>query len=171
MRPRVVLPALLLLVGCGDPPSPPPGSGSITLGTTQLDGTGFLSLEGDSVLVPGAQGGFHVWVKYRVSGMSPGKVTVKRTVRRVSDNKLILNTEGAQEVGPMGETGYWEVPTAIPSFMCPSPLGVKVFDTEAVFEVQVLDKQGDVIADDTRFATPRCPTGDQEAFCLSICSG
>ena len=112
----------------------PPGMGSITLGTTNHDGSGFVTLEGDQTLVPGAQGGFHVWLKYRVKGMSPGKVMVKRTVRRVSDNPLLLTTEGAQMVGEPAVDGSWELPTAIPSFMCPSPLGVKVFDAPAVFD-------------------------------------
>ena len=43
-----------------------------------------------------------MWLKYRVAGMTAGTVTVKRTVRRVSDDKLVLTTMGQQELGPMG---------------------------------------------------------------------
>src|SRR4051812_4115325 len=103
---RVLSMAVLLtltagLAACGNPTPQPPAMGSIALGTTTLDGTGFLPLEGDQILVPGAQGGFHVWLKYKVTGMTAGAVTVKRTVRRVSDNKLVLTTMGAQDLGPM----------------------------------------------------------------------
>jgi hypothetical protein len=170
---RVMLPILALswLAGCGGGPPPVTGPGSITLGTTTVAGDGFLALEGDQVLVPGAQGGFHVWLKYRVKGMTPGKVMVKRTARRVSDNRLILTTEASQEIGPMGEAGYWEVPTAIPSFMCPSPLGVKVFDIPVVFDVKVFGPDGQTLAESTAEAVPHCPTDDQEQFCRSICAG
>jgi hypothetical protein len=171
---RVVLPSLVLIAslsGCGEPPIQHGGPGSITLGTTTVAGEGFFALEGDQVLVPGSQGGFHVWLKYRIKGMSPGKVMVKRTARRVSDNRLILTTEASQEIGPMGEAGYWEAPTAIPSFMCPSPLGVKVFDIPVVFDVKVVGPDGTTLAEATAEATPHCPIDDQAEFCRNICSG
>ncbi len=170
---RVVLPISVLmfwLAGCGGEP-PVTGPGSITLGTTTTAGEGFFALEGDQTLVPGAQGGFHVWLKYRIQGMSAGKVMVKRTARRVSDDRLILTTEASQEIGPASTGGYWEVPSAIPSFMCPSPLGVKVFDIPVVFDVKVVGADGQTLAESSAEATPHCPTDEQGDFCRSICSG
>src|SRR5262245_52842378 len=109
------------LSGCGAPGSIGPiGPGSVTLGTSAIDGSGFFPLTGDQPLVPGAQGGFHVWVKYRVEGMTPGKVKVTRTARRVSDNRLLLTAQPTtQEIGPAGPDGYWELPDPLPSFLCP----------------------------------------------------
>jgi len=161
---------LLLLPACGEPPVQV-GPGSLTLGTTATDGTGFRELAGDQPLVPGAQGGFHVWLKYRIKGMSPGKVTVIRTARRVVDDRLILTTEASQEIGVAGPDGTWELPNAIPSFMCPSPLGVKVFDLPVVFDVKVIGPDGATLAESSAEATPRCPTDAQADFCHSICAG
>jgi hypothetical protein len=145
--------------------------GNLLLGTTAVDGTGFVALEGNQQLVGGAQGGFHVWLKYRVKGMSPGKVRIERTARRVSDNRLLLTTTGVQEIGPASADGYWELPTAIPSFMCPSPLGVKVEDQPTVFDVKITTVDGVLLGESTAEATPRCPTDEQAEFCHRICNG
>jgi hypothetical protein len=111
-----------------------------------------------------------VWLKYRVSGMSPGRVEVKRTVRRVSDNRLLLQADGTQDLGDAAE-GFWETPNAIPSFMCPSPLGVNVIGEPALFDLVILDEHGNQLGETTAEATAHCPTGDQAAFCRQICSG
>lgn len=170
MRPRVTLLALAAsLAACGGV-GHPPAPGSVTLGTAALDGTGFVPLTGDQPLVPGSQGGFHVWLKYRVSGMAPGRVEVKRTVRRVSDDHLLLTADGTQDLGD--ETGgFWETPNAIPSFMCPSPIGVNVIGERAVFDVLILDEHGNQLGEASAEATAHCPTGDQAAFCRQICAG
>ncbi len=155
--------------GCGSG-NLPQGPGTLTLGTAALDGSGFLPLEGDQTLVPGSQGGFHIWLKYRVTGMGEGRVQVKRTVRRVSDNRLLLTASGTEDLG--AETsGYWETPKALPSFMCPSPLGVNVIGEAAVFDVEILDDAGRELGHATAEATALCPTDAQAAFCRQICAG
>jgi len=166
---RAALIAIVALAGCGGA-TPAPTPGSVTLGTAALDGTGFLPLEGDQPLVPGSQGGFHVWLKYRVSGMAPGRVEVKRTVRRVSDDRLLLQADGTQDLGDEA-VGYWETPNAIPSFMCPSPLGVNIIGERAVFDLVILDERGNKLGEASAEATAHCPGGDQAAFCQQICSG
>src|SRR5262245_18134658 len=110
---------IVLLCGCGGT-TPPPGMASLSLGGTALDGSGFLPLGGDQTLVAGAQGGFHVWLKYRISGMTPQMVRVHRGARRVSDDRLLLTTDGVLDIGAPSSAGYWELPTAVPSFMCPT---------------------------------------------------
>src|SRR3954470_23230701 len=112
----------LLVVGCGGAGTNP-GSVSVTLGTAaSLDGTGWQALTGDQPLVPGAQGGFHVWVKWKVEGMAPQKVHVERTVHRTSDGALVLTTAQAVETGDPAGDGWWTLPAALPSFMCPTPV-------------------------------------------------
>ena len=149
----------------------PAPAGGVTLGTTALDGTGFLPLEGDQPLVPGAQGGFHIWLKYRVMGMPVGKVKVHREARRVSDNHLLLTTDGVQEIGEPGPDGTWELPEPIPSFMCPSPIGVQVQDQPARFELRLESEDGMPLGEGSAIATPRCPDTAQKQFCEKICAG
>jgi hypothetical protein len=86
------------------------------------------------------------------------------------DNALILRTEGVQEMG-MGDA-VWELPAPLPSFMCPTPLGVNVRDEVVRFTVVLLAIDADtVIAEAAAEATPRCPEDEQREFCERICSG
>lgn len=160
----------LLALGCS-PPKPQP-TATLELGTVASDGTGFLPLTGDQPLISGAQGGFHVWLKYRVTGMAPETVTVHREARRVSDHRLVLTTDGVQDVGVAGPDGSWELPMALPSFMCPTPIGVQIMDQAILFDVEMKLDDGTVIKA-TAEAIPHCPPdGDpQRDFCLRICNG
>jgi hypothetical protein len=163
----------LVVAGCGGGGTrPPPGDAMLTLGgAAASDGSGYVALGGDQTLVPGAQGGFHVWLKYRVAGMAPEKVHVHRESRRVSDDALVLLADGTQDVGAVGDDGWWELPAALPSFMCPTPIGISVIDERIVFEVTLTTLDGAPLAKSTAEATVHCPAGDQAAFCAHICSG
>ena len=160
----------LALAGCGGAPTAM-GSATLALGSAAADGTGFAPLAGDETLVPGAQGGFHVWLKYRVSGMAPATVHVHRESHRVSDDALVLLTDGTQAVGPAGPDGWWELPAPLPSFMCPTPIGISVIDERIVFDVTLSTTDGAPLAKSSAEATVHCPDGDQAAFCAKICSG
>ena len=168
---------LLALAACGDPVAPPAVDAPparVVVGTVDASKQGFVPMAGDQTLVAGAQGGFHVWLKYRVVGLQARTVRVLRTVRRVADDRLILKTDDIVDLGAPGADGYWELPAPVPSFMCPAPLGVQVNDQPVRFEVQLVDPDSSAtLADGTAGATPRCPTADatQHAFCVSICSG
>jgi hypothetical protein len=166
----------LLAAGCGNSPHPiMPGDVQVELGTTALDGTGFAPLEGDQTLVPGAQGGFHVWVKWKIEGMAQEKVHIARTVRRLSDGELILTAESAQEVGEPASDGWWMMAQPVPSFMCPTPIGVSVEDQAMKFELTVKTddngEPGEPLAETSATATPRCPTDSNQEFCQNICNG
>lgn len=164
-----------LAAGCVTEPPPPSGSVELTVGTVDAAGAGFLSMAGDQPLVPGAQGGFHVWLKYRVKDYVPGTYVVRREVRRAGDAKLVLRpTDTPVELGEPDPSGSWELPAPLPSFMCPTPIGVEVRDQSVRFKIQLLDPETlEVMAEGTAVATPRCPPeGDpQRAFCERICSG
>ena len=166
--------ALACCLACGDVDTAPDaatGSMELELGTVDGDGLGFLPLAGDQPLVPGSQGGFHVWVKYRVRGHAARTVMVHRTARRISDDRLILRADGAAELGAPGSDGSWVLENPVPSFMCPSPLGVKVFDVPVRFTIQLTDPQtGETLATGTAEAVPRCPA-EYLDFCVRICSG
>jgi hypothetical protein len=170
---RGLVHCLVLLAGCAaetaQPPPPDATNIVVTLGTLGADG-GFAALAGDQTLVPGAQGGFHVWLEYEITGMAAGQVNVLRTARRISDGKLILKTTNQVMVQP-DPSGFWMTPNALPNFMCPAPIGVQVNDQPIHFELQISDDAGNLLATGTADATPHCPDGDQHDFCVMICSG
>jgi hypothetical protein len=161
------------LVGCGGAGKmqPPPGDATLDIGTANVDGSGFVTLGGDTTMVPGAQGGFHVWITYRIEGMAPATINVHRESRRVSDNALVLLTDAQLDVGTPGDDGWWEMPTAQPSFMCPTPIGISVIDERIQFEVTMKAMDGTPLATSTAQATVHCPDGAEAAFCQKICSG
>lgn len=152
---------------------PQPLEGEVEAGGAMLDGNGFVALldGADAELVPGAQGGFHVWINVRVQGVA-GPLYLERTARRVSDDALVLaGSRRALEIPDDAMDSWWESPEATPSFMCPSPIGIKVFDQELTFTVRVLDRDDAVLAEDELIVVPRCPTGEHADFCARICSG
>jgi hypothetical protein len=145
----------------------------LELGTTTAAGEGFLPLVGDQPLVPGSQGGFHVWLTYHLAGLDSEVVTIERTARRVRDGKLVLTTTGVVTVWPVDLEGVYTPEGPIPSFMCPTPIGVQVRDEEIEFTVRILGARDALLIEERARATPRCPPdGDpQREFCLQICSG
>lgn len=165
-RALLLLPSLLVLACGGDPSAP-----ALEVGGVGEDGVTFAPLSGDQPLVPGSQGGFHVWVKLRIHNPPPGRVKLERSARRQSDDRLVLSAQSSVELGEPSADGAFELPDPIPSFMCPTPIGVNVRDEEIRFEVRLVDDQDQLIAEDFAVATPRCPSGDHAAFCQDICSG
>jgi hypothetical protein len=131
---------------------------------------GFVDMPGAATLVPGAQGGFHVWLSYRVKG-AEGAIKASHTVRRESDGKLLSRGERRLEVGAAGEGEWWQSETATPAFLCPTPLGVSVIDVAAVFQVTLTDEAGEELATQQVKTQLVCPTDSQAEFCQRICKG
>jgi hypothetical protein len=178
MRRALHILVLAGLASCDAPGAVPDpdaaGPSPVVLGTTSGDLTAFLPLVGEQTLVAGAQGGYHVWLRLRLARMGMRDVRVHRTARRSADARLILDTEGVLSVGEAGPDGVWELPgdKSIPTFMCPSPIGVAVQGQPLRLEVTVSDAQtGEALGTGTAEFTPRCPDGDQAAHCVDICSG
>ena len=172
----VVFAGMMLLVGlalggCEGAPPEPPHPAAISLGTATLDGSGYAPLAGDVTLVEGAQGGFHVWLKFRVQGMTPASVTAKHTARRKSDGALVSQGMRILDVGAASGEGWWETPLAAPTFLCPTPVGIAIRDQTLIFRVELRDETGALLGEGETEATPRCPEGSQASFCSSICSG
>ena len=185
MRPSLLLVSVSLRVllgvclagaaGCGDPP-PQPGPGGVTLGTVdpRLNGDNRWVdiVDGqDAELHPGAQGGFHIWLLYRTAGVS-GSVVVRRQSDRVapdSTTQRVLTTQGVQQI----TTDPWQLPSPIPNFTCPTPIGVNVIDQPIEMSVRIEDQAGTALATGRARVVARCPpVGDpQREFCLMICSG
>ena len=177
--------AFALLAACGGThplsdgggaasPSPdlaPPGplsSAVLVLGGVDASSQWVDFTDGQDVtLVEGAQGGFHVWMKWRVAEMSDGTVTMERTARRAEDGQLVLRTSGSVMVGPNGPAQPYESPVPMPMFMCPSPIGLSVIDRPIIFRVELKDWAAKEIT-----LVPHCPSDPtQNAFCMKICTG
>jgi hypothetical protein len=167
--------AAALACGCeaGEPTDPPIESdAAIAIGGASAAGEGFIELaDGDEVeLIPGSQGGFHVWIGMELLG-AEGRLRIERQARRVSDDALVLRASTQTlEVPSDAMIDWWRKPDALPSFMCPSPIGIQVFDQEIDFAVQLTDDDGNILAEDTITLIPRCPEGELD-FCIQICSG
>lgn len=168
--------ALAACGGGGDPPAGPDAgaepAGELLLGGAEQEGTGFRFLEdgADAPLVAGAQGGYHVWTGLRARGMR-GELRVTREARRVADRVLVLSVP-VQELMVPDEAmeDWWQEPEAWPNFMCPTPVGIQVYDQAIEFTVQVSTEEGDLVGEDHIILVPRCPPGDQET-CHQRCSG
>ena len=153
---------------------PPPalGPGALTLGSVMADGMTFRPIsDGEDVtLVEGAQGGFHVWMKFRAKDVPAGPTTMFRTARRMTDDKLVLRSQTDTMVGAAGPDGTWEVPTPLPMFMCPSPVGLSVIDQPIVFRIELQDSSGQTMAAQHIALVTHCPDSSL-AFCMRICTG
>lgn len=167
--------ACLALGACaadGEDPVPE-GDAVLVLGSSADDGQGFVPLGdgSDAPLIAGAQGGFHVWVGIEVSGVS-GPIALDRDARRVEDDALVLRAiRQVVEVPEDAMEMPWQKPVAVPSFMCPTPIGLQVYDREIELAVRMFDEDDQLLAEDTITVVPRCPTGELESFCLDICGG
>jgi hypothetical protein len=178
----------LALAACGgdgpdDPALPdaaPLGDAELVLGGASGDDGSFVAVEDGAhlPLVGGAQGGFHVWTGVRVRGVA-GRLRVDRLARRASDNQLVLRASTVVvEVPALEGDAWWELPDggevhALTSFMCPTPIGIRVRDEELVLSAELRDADDELLAVDTVRFVPRCPEDDPDEaeFCVEICSG
>ena len=178
----------LALAACGgegpvepiEPDAAPVGDAEIVLGGASGDDGSFVVVEdgGDLPLVGGAQGGFHVWTGVRVRGAS-GRLRLDRLARRASDDQLVLRASTVVvEVPTLERDAWWELPDggevhALTSFMCPTPIGIRVRDEELVLSAELRDADDELLAVDSMRFVPRCPEDDvdEAEFCVEICSG
>lgn len=162
---------LLGLTGCGgDPPVAPVDASVGGAGAAAVELVPLVDGGDDVTLVAGAQGGFHVWLDWRLRGVPAGStVTLERRAFRVADEAVVLRFDGAVDVGAPGDDGWFAPLDPIPMFMCPSPIGVSVVDVPIRFELHVLAGAGE-LARTAVTLTPRCPDAQRD-FCTRICTG
>jgi len=121
------------------------------------------------VLVQGSQGGFHVWLKIRVAGLAPQVVTLRRAGHRVADGESLFDLETMVQIGNSVD-GYWEQPSPLPMFVCPTRAGVTIVDQAIRLEVGLLSSVTlDDLGDATTEFTTHCPD-DARAACLQLCA-
>ncbi len=119
----------------------------------------------------GAQGGMHLSTLPRFRGVS-GIVHLEREARLVDDGTLVLRSSTQVLELPEGTEQFWWSPVfAMNNFMCPTPIGIQVFDREVEFHYMLTDRDGQLLAEDYLSVTLRCPEGESSEFCQEICSG
>ena len=135
---------------------------ALVLGTSGEGGAFAPYTDGQDVtLVEGAQGGFHVWMRYSFDGAPRAEAHLERTAHRVIDDALVLRSTT--------EVNMDRLSGPLPMFMCPAPVGLSVIDQPIEFELHFTDEAGD-LADQRITLVPHCPVENQ-AFCLRICTG
>ncbi len=174
----VLILASTVLGGCGDASDDSGGEDgvSVQLGVADSNGTGYSTVDDGTevTLIPGSQGGFHVWINMRLYGVTDS-AWIEVEARRLRDMALVFRGLPRRVVvsgsEPTLEDDAWESPVGIPAFMCPSPLGIQVFDEELQFSIYVLDEEDQRVAEDHLILIPHCPDGDSAEFCRDICAG
>lgn len=166
-RARLIVVALWL-VGCrsvGATTDAAPIDPNVTVQLGDLDDGGGFEVFSDGrevELVEGAQGGFHVWMRYRAGAEVGLNVQLERTARRVGDGALVLRSSSVTTLEAESER--------MPMFMCPSPVGIRVVDEPIRFELRFLGDDEQTLCVGSVTLVPRCPEANRD-FCLRICAG
>lgn len=133
----------------------------VEVGRGEPGSTLFQSLpdDGSFPLVEGPQGGYHVFVQVRATGLGWRRVVCeRRLVEPVSGIELRRQSDtlGMVDVGD-GVLGF---PTALLTFVCPSLLaGQAAYDVPLRLDVLLEDESG-ATAEARAPLVPRCPAGD-----------
>lgn len=152
---------------------PPVYTADLQIGLATSGSEGFVEADDgtDVELAPGAQGGFHVWTAPRFRGAA-GTLYLDREARRVSDGALMLRASRLVIDVPIDAmTDWWKEREAVPSFMCPAPVGLDAYDTEVEFTFKLYNEDEELLAVDSLIVVPRCPEGEMGEHCLRVCSG
>lgn len=143
----------------GDPEWP---SGALEVGANVMND--FAPFPAEVPLVAGAQGGYHVEVRYRVTGQRASEVLFTHRARKL-DGTLVSRGTRQFDVAPDG--GAW-VSELFPVFMCPTPIGVSVANESVTLEVEATARDGGILGRATGTTTLRCEAGQ---YCEVICKG
>jgi hypothetical protein len=180
---------LLLLAGCldGGPPLSPPGTLPLTVqlgsvDTSQPGGSSWLDLaDGQPLqLVPGSQGGFHVWLLYRVSGNSQQQpVRISRLADRLDPSGRRDRVLTAYGTDTLPAQPSWQLLTPIANFMCPTPIGVNILNAPVELSLTLTppppsgQPAGPSLGEAHVTIQPVCPPSPdpQHDFCQKICQG
>ena len=150
------------------PATPPPGDFMLAIGAPGSDSVPVPLVDGQDVtMIAGAQGGFHVWLAWRVRGAPAGHLVVERDANRVSDGTPVLRYRGDADV-TLGADG-WQTPAGpTPMFMCPPPIGVAVVGEPIAYRLTVSDEAGEELGSAAITLVPRCP--DDAPYCAHVCA-
>lgn len=169
----------LFLAACGGTQGGPDGGrdggaprwaeGAFELGLEEADGGASFPLPAEVQATPGAQGGFHLPVLYRVTAPAEPNVVFEHRVTRARDGVLVSKGNRTLNVDAVAAGQSWISPGAVIIFICPTPVGVNVVGEALNFEVTATTRAGELLGKASAPAKFGCAPSD--AFCASICSG
>ena len=161
---RLALALFVLSLGCADPCADL-GDPAIELGTSDADAEAFVPLrEGDDVsLHAGVQGGAHLWLHARVTGLCADRALVDRRVLHAESGATLVAGRGTVGLVETPE-GLVELEQPIRMVLCPPPAGRAIQDEALRVVVSTEDADGRR-ADVTLGIVARC---DDEA-CVAFC--
>lgn len=171
-----------LFAGCGVGPGGADGGdggqltaswpdGALVLGHNQHAGQGadlalFEPLPAEVLLTPGAQGGFHVEVIYRVTAQTVPGASFAHRVTKLDGGVLVSKGTRRFDVAPDAGADWQSEP--FPVFMCPTPVGVSVLNEPVFFEITATSADGGLLGRTSGTTTIRCEAGQ---YCETICKG
>ena len=183
-RSSLLIAATTMMIGCGEPPSPPANQ-DLIIGTASEDASTFVPVEDGErlTLLPGAQGGFHVFVRVRLGRdyveQLGSEWILKREARRADTSELVSRAEqrvtttgnGLRMVPTDEDPDVFETNRTMLLFLCPTPVGIGIRDQMLRLEVTASSDGNGPGPQGTLLFQPECPESDQRVFCESICSG
>jgi hypothetical protein len=149
---------------------------AIEMSITAAEDTGWqVTRDGDDATMDiGAQGGFHVWMRARASGVCSRAATLHYEVHTVASGAFIVEGIVAHALAPAedGKTdvGWLATEHAQPVILCPPPQGTDVIDQELRITTTLTDDTGRAAVAEHTVRT-RCPTAnpDVHTTCRRIC--
>lgn len=174
MRRLALTLAALLAAGCGQAGVQDGGTGNPDGGALRFEiGTAdvahnfsYLPMGAQVVGQSGAQGGFHMYVMYRLPEGGVGNITFQHRARLVSDGTLVSKGSRMYELGN-GPPQPWTADDPVRVFMCPTPVGVDIVGQAISLEVTATDDSGAQLGVSKVQTTFTC----ESAYCESTCKG
>jgi len=138
---RALLLLSALLVGCADRCADLEGEPSLEIGGAPEAGDRFEAFADGAAraLVPGTQGGMHVWLHARIRGICPDTATLDR---RVTDEAGELVQLGRGPIAWVDTEDGFELDAPRAMVLCPGLDGREVVDRPHRFVVSVEDGEG-----------------------------
>jgi hypothetical protein len=161
--------ALLILAGCGpDPCASPAGDPTLVIGgasSTDLSFETFVA--GDPrELVLGPQGGMHVWLHARISGICPDTAVLERRVVDDASGAVYQFGRGPVDFVASAEPNVFELTEPLAMILCPEAPGRPVLGQRLRFVTMVIDDQSRTASAELAFVAT-CPAG---VDCAAICT-
>jgi hypothetical protein len=164
--------ALIGVIGCGSSAGEAdivPADGSLSVGDKQLlIGEGepmtdsFTAVQdGDTLsLISGPQGGYHVFLQLRVTGVEPGLANLHTKFVHPKASLVLRDQTNSVYLSPLEEGGAeLGIPSPVQAFVCPSLVpGYTMQGNELRLNLEL--ETGGVMMESSVMVTLLCPAGD-----------
>src|SRR5262249_31177893 len=122
----------------------------------------------------GQQQGFHVWTNLRARNLCFEQVTFKRTATAVATGQILSTSQEQLPLVPaqdpaLAQAGWGQLPTSVPTFLCPNPGGYSIPHQQIELRVDIQDQMGRM-ATAKQTVVPFCPMTSIQATCERQCS-